>query len=309
MNKDILNPLNSLNLYGHACFLNNLIFIFDKGKFPKVSMLSGAKGVGKFTIINHFINYVFDKKMYDQKNQTIRPDSQILNQINNKTFSNVILLSGEENKVKVDEIRSLKSILNKSTINNQPRFIILDDVEKFNINSLNALLKIIEEPSKNNYFILINNQERKLIDTIKSRCLETTIFLKNVNRKKIIEEIIQKNKLKVVLDYSVSTITPGNFIRFNEICNNHDILDSSYYIDQIVLLTKLFKKHKNNIFIELSIFLTNNYFYLQSKKNSKKVNDYNNKRIKIIKNMNDLILYNLSLYSVTNSLNKLLKNE
>ena len=82
MNKDILNPLNSLNLYGHACFLNNLIFIFDKGKFPKVSMLSGAKGVGKFTIINHFINYVFDKKMYDQKNQTIRPDSQILNQIN-----------------------------------------------------------------------------------------------------------------------------------------------------------------------------------------------------------------------------------
>ena len=35
---------------------------------------------------------------------------------------------------------------------NKPRFIIFDDVELFNNNSLNALLKIIEEPSKNNFF-------------------------------------------------------------------------------------------------------------------------------------------------------------
>ena len=35
------------------------------------------------------------------------------------------------------------------------RFIVLDDIELFNVNSLNALLKIIEEPSKKNYFILL----------------------------------------------------------------------------------------------------------------------------------------------------------
>ena len=49
---------------------------------------------------------------------------------------------------KVDEIRNLKANLLKTPINNLERFIILDDVENFNINSLNALLKIIEEPSK-----------------------------------------------------------------------------------------------------------------------------------------------------------------
>ena len=31
---------------------------------------------------------------------------------------------------------------------------------------LNALLKIIEEPSKNNYFILINNKSKPLIETL-----------------------------------------------------------------------------------------------------------------------------------------------
>ena len=53
----------------------------------------------------------------------------------------------------------------------QKRFVILDDVEVFNKNSLNALLKLIEEPGESNYFILINNSTKDLIETIKSRCL------------------------------------------------------------------------------------------------------------------------------------------
>ena len=39
-------------------------------------------------------------------------------------------------------------------------------------------LKIIEEPNKNNYFILINNKSKNLIDTIKSRCIEIKIIYK-----------------------------------------------------------------------------------------------------------------------------------
>ena len=37
---------------------------------------------------------------------------------------------------------------------NKDRFIVLDDIELFNQNSLNALLKIIEEPSNSNFFLL-----------------------------------------------------------------------------------------------------------------------------------------------------------
>ena len=33
-----------------------------------------------------------------------------------------------------------------------PRFIIFDDAEQLNLTSVNALLKIIEEPTKNNFF-------------------------------------------------------------------------------------------------------------------------------------------------------------
>ena len=62
-------------------------------------------------------------------------------------------------ELKIDDIRNLKTRIYQSTIDNKERFIILDDVEQFNQNSLNALLKIIEEPTNKNYF-LINNKSK-----------------------------------------------------------------------------------------------------------------------------------------------------
>jgi len=38
---------------------------------------------------------------------------------------------------------------NMSTFNNQARFILIDNIEHLNKNSVNALLKIIEEPNDN----------------------------------------------------------------------------------------------------------------------------------------------------------------
>ena len=47
----------------------------------------------------------------------------------------------------------LFSYTNKSTFNNKARFILIDNIENLNKNSVNALLKITEEPNKNLYFI------------------------------------------------------------------------------------------------------------------------------------------------------------
>ena len=60
---------------------------------------------------------------------------------------------------------------NKSTFNNKARFILIDNIENLNKNSVNALLKIIEEPNENIFFILINNNEKNILPTLKSRCL------------------------------------------------------------------------------------------------------------------------------------------
>ena len=55
------------------------------------------------------------------------------NQYLNNLFPNIVYLDGDNSKLtSIDEIRSLKKLLLKSSISTQKRFIILDDAEKFN---------------------------------------------------------------------------------------------------------------------------------------------------------------------------------
>ena len=98
----------------------------------------------------------------------------------------------ESKKVGVEEIREIKKKFNTSSLNNLPRFTIFDDADLLNSNSANALLKLIEEPSDLNYFILINNKRKKIIDTLKSRSLEVKIFLKKKDKENILKDLSEK---------------------------------------------------------------------------------------------------------------------
>ena len=150
---NFFEPKNSLKLYGLQESFILLSNLYLNQNLPRVLMFTGNKGNGKSTLVNHFLNSIFDSKNYDNKNYLISEKSIFYKQYKNNIFSNIIYINGSDFKsVKVDDIRTLKSKIFQSTILTKDRFIILDDVELFNHNSLNALLKVIEEPTKNNYF-------------------------------------------------------------------------------------------------------------------------------------------------------------
>ena len=193
-------------------------------KLPRALMLTGKKGCGKSTLIIHFMNFVFDEKNYDFANKKINKESNFFKQILNNIFPNIIYLSGENYKsIKIDDIRNLKSLILKTSIINKERFIILDDIELFNINSLNAILKIIEEPASNNHFMIINNQTKPLIETLYSRCINLKVSLNNIQIKKIIDFISKNNNLETTFNYQINGLTPGNFLIFNKICLDNEI--------------------------------------------------------------------------------------
>ena len=54
-----LNPNLQTNLYGLQKHLMEMINLYDKDKLPNKILLSGKKGIGKFTLANHLINYIF----------------------------------------------------------------------------------------------------------------------------------------------------------------------------------------------------------------------------------------------------------
>ena len=197
----------------------------------------------------------------------------------------------------------LKTLLLKAPINGNFRFVILDDVEQLNKNSSNALLKIIEEPTEHNYFILIDNQENPMIETISSRCLKIKIFLNKEEETRIIQSLLEEKKIKKILKENNLDLSPGQFIRYNNLCLENDITHDLEYLEKVEKLLNLYKKSKNKMFINLSILFTNEHFYNLSLKERRQIFLLNSIKNKIIHYINDFFVYNLNLSSVLNLIN------
>ena len=146
------------------------------------------------------------------------------------------------------QIREMINYTNKSTFNNLARFILIDNVENLNKNSVNALLKIIEEPNENVFFILINNSEKKILPTLKSRCLTFNVSLTFNETLNISNSILEKNVLEFVNYDLVSYYnTPGEIINLLNFAQEKSINLKDHTISSFINLiieNNYYKKNK-----------------------------------------------------------------
>jgi len=306
-----LNNLYSKKLVGLDTYFNEMIKLYENGKFPKVLLLNGKKGIGKFTLTMHFINYIYSKNEatpYDLKSKTINDNSIFYNLFLHKTTQDVIFIQAEENKnIRLDEIRALKATLSSSSLSNNPRFTIIDEVEFLNNNSVNALLKTLEEPSGNNFFILINNKQANLIETISSRCLKSNIFLSSSNENEVINYLIEDRGVENLINFK-DHLSPGLFLKYNEIYLKYKINQNDNILIKLNILINAYKKEKDKLLISLVYFLINHSFLHKIKNNLNELDFLLNRKSSIIKIINDFVLFNLNINSVMNLIRIKLKN-
>ena len=307
-----LNPFYSLKIVSLDNHLLELIDLYKKNKFPKVLLLSGKKGLGKFTLVNHFLNWIFSeeeqKTKYDLSKKQINKNSKFYNSILNSTSQEVIFIQAEEAKnIKIEDIRNLKNTISNTSLVNKPRFIVIDEVEFFNDNSANALLKTLEEPTINNFFILINNQQNEVLQTIASRCLNKNIFLSNTQKKEIKEYLITNNQIEDIICNQIF-LTPGSFLRFNDLCNKYKISNDDTLNNKITLLLNGFRKDKDKTIIQLIYHFIDTYFINQINEDVTKSDLLVSIKSNIINDINNLTKYNLNITSVLSSINSKLLN-
>jgi DNA polymerase-3 subunit delta' len=288
----IKRPDNQLNLYGIENILLELINLFKKDKLPNKILLSGQKGIGKCTLAYHLINSILSSEesySYDLQKFRINLENKSFKLIQNKTNPNFTLVDTATDKkgIDINQIRNLISNLNKSSFNSKPRFILIDNIENLNTNSVNALLKVLEEPNNNIFFILIHNNKR-ILPTLKSRCLNFKISLSFKETTNVCEKLFDSNISNLINDDLMNYYTtPGkiydllNFsktinvdlkkIKLNDLLNV--IIDESYYKKEklyksifIDLIELFFTKKNELIFSDFS-----NYF-INKIENTKKFN-------------------------------------
>ena len=291
-----LNPVNQLSLYGHHSEFSNFIDLYKDKKLPNKILLSGEKGIGKSTLAYHIINHILshdEEFSYDEKNYKINPDNKTFKLITNKSNPNFITIDIDNDKKSIDinQIRNLIITLNKSSFNKKPRFVLIDNIELLNINSVNALLKILEEPNDNIYFILINNN-KKILSTLKSRCLNYNIHLTSNQSLDITNKILGENYLDLIHEQITNYYsTPGSILNLLDFANKNDFDLKEVNLKDLIKKIIIDKKYKKDQFTKNLLYSLMEIYF------RKNVSVKNIRLLKIqnyfIKKINNTKIFNL----------------
>ena len=292
MKLDYLDPFNSSFLYKLDKEFLLLTKLFEKNKYPRVSMLNGEKGIGKSTLIIHTLAYLLDSKNYNKRNYQILDSS--LNQ-NLQQYNLIYIQNSLDNRFNIDNCRELKKKLEKSNINNKPRIILIDDAELMNLNTVNALLKITEEPLTYNYFIFINNSSKEIFSTLKSRCIKFNIRLKKEDKNIVTKKLINQFKIETKFNYPNSYLSPGNYLNYDYLCKVHKIeINNKNVIKNINILVNAYKKEKNTQIINFIKYLFEIYFYDREKTKDNYPQSVIDNNRSVLTNINEMFIYNLN---------------
>ena len=311
----VINPINQLNLFGYEYYFNFFDKLFQKNNLPHSILLTGEKGLGKTTFVYHFINFLLsqsEENKYNKKDFSIDPNNSSYKLITHSTHSNLFILDAfDEENIKIEQIRKLILFLNKTTYNKGLKLVLIDNAEKLNINSSNALLKSIEEPSENTYFFIINNDSQKLLSTIKSRCINFNISLNFNEKKNIFNNIIGQYEL----NFSESDLnnflyfdTHGNLIKYLNILKNSDYSLSDHLSCISYFMEVYSAKSDNKILNILAVFIQN-YYYQLTIKNSSFINSYCINLNKILYLINNMKKFHIDKKNLIFSINKIIQNE
>lgn len=86
-----------------------------------------------------------------------------------------LLLVNPTDAYTLEDLEAVFALTTFSRAENEPFFIILSHAELFSASVGNRLLKLLEEPSANYYFILTTTNEERVLTTIRSRCSITRL--------------------------------------------------------------------------------------------------------------------------------------
>ena len=287
-----MNINKSLHSF-HKEFLN-FNNLYEDNNLSNSIMISGHDGIGKRTFATHFALFCLMKDE-DRKKYLINfeiNDINLLKQLESNFFLQINFLKKKENKnlILVEEIRNVINFCSMQSFNNAPKFIIVNNAEHLNINSSNAILKILETPPENTYFILLNNSNHKVLDTIKSRCRKF-LFKINMNTSNKIFNKLSISKDHIDFNNNIFSKYEFHGTRIKKI----DYLNKNFSID---ISTKDifnfciddYRKNKSEVAynIAMTIALNNYSILFKSKNNIYKTNFFYNKFLNIIKDSSEM---------------------
>ena len=310
-----LKSFNQKKLFNYKNNFLEIINLYKQNKLPNKILFSGPSGIGKSTMAYHLINYIFSREEesgYDIDNFQINESNRSFKLILNQTHPNFHLINVLDDKkiIEISQIRNMINYTNKSAFNNKERIVLIDNAENLNLSSSNALLKVIEEPNDNLFFILIFDNNKTIIETIKSRCLKFNLFLTFDECIEVTNKIIGENIYQIVNKDLINHYnTVGDLVNLVNFSAKSEMNLSKLNLKNFLINLineKYYKKNdyvKNNIYNYIECYLLK---LMQINKSKKNINSLYSKFVNKIHNLQK---FNLDEESFFIEFNKIIFND
>lgn len=242
------------DVIGHRPTKQLLIQLAQEQRVPHAMLLIGPPGNGKLAIALAFAQYVNCKNKTETDScgvcssclkykKLIHPDLHFTipviktSSISKPTSSDYLTkwreyfianpyplyerwnqIIAEENKqgmIYVDEASDIIQKLNKKSYEADYKVSLIWLPETMNLTCANKILKILEEPPANTLFILVTEEEQRLLSTIRSRC--QTIRLPKIEEQDLAEALVSHPAIAENNPNIVARIAKGNYILAEEL--------------------------------------------------------------------------------------------
>ncbi|QOL24812.1 hypothetical protein LP316_10805 [Thalassotalea sp. LPB0316] len=196
----------------------------EQGKLPHAILLCGVQGSGKSKLAQWLTGVVSclapSKDHYGVFNPCQCCKHCLL--INGQTYPDIEQLTPENDSHKVDAIRAACQFLQKTPQLGNKQVVVIEQADKMNAASSNALLKTLEEPSASSMLLLLTDNKSQLLETVISRC--QTIDIKPFVGQKL-AQIYQLNSQDPYLNIShLKQFSTKESIALTEQLQNHFLL-------------------------------------------------------------------------------------
>ena len=128
-----------------------------------------------------------------------------------------------ENKQGIINVRDASTIMRKLSFKayeGEYKIAIIWMAEKFNVQSANKLLKLIEEPPEKTLFILIAENQEELLNTIRSRCM--LVKVPKIGLHETQQALTQRLGCTEQEAYDAAMLADGNWILAKHYAQNHE---------------------------------------------------------------------------------------
>lgn len=165
-------PEEQKSLFGHVQAHAGIIARLAAGRLPNAALLHGPRGIGKATLAFRLARDILaatgDEDMH-------RVDEQITAGSHPNLFvlrKNPRDTKGFYTVIRVDDVRDMRQRLRTTRGRAGARMVVVDAIDDCNPSAANALLKILEEPPADTFFLLVSHRPGALLPTIRSRCAD-----------------------------------------------------------------------------------------------------------------------------------------